>query len=418
MLLKHRWSTILLLVGLVLLTGIPVHSTAERARGPVGARGIGDTHAVTPTGSLAPFLDIVPSQDGTALYVSAGGVGELGGRVFANIGVGPGHDKGSYTMTYSDTNRSYVATAVGFTPETGASGPINITTTLGLDSGVVEFNRAYVPLTSTVQTVQSMDGRLEMTLVSTGTLPSETYIAVVPSYALPGPAPMGHRPVGSAYSVRAAGALLTADKPMSLRMHYDEATLVGADPHTLSTFAWNAYQERWEELGGRLFYDGEYLSVTTSRFTTYALMATTTWRDDFDDLNGLRLPECDGVTLSGTSQERTLELEDALSEGVAVSKVITPTATFAAWDTLVYTATADPPTTTLTVDVLDVGGAEVLTDVASGTSLDALDPAQHPALRLRANLSSTTTGQSPSLSAWRLSWRVEEHTVYLPVVLR
>jgi hypothetical protein len=46
--------------------------------------------------------------------------------------------------------------------------------------------------------------------------------------------------VGSAYSVRASGAVLVADRPMSLRLYYNEITLAGADPHTLAIFAWDA----------------------------------------------------------------------------------------------------------------------------------------------------------------------------------
>ena len=219
----RHWLAALLLVVLVALTWRVGHCTVKAGSAPVGpsrraaSADVGHSGAsIAQTAALAPFLDIVPSQDGAALYISAGGgVGELGGTVFANVGVGPGHDKGSYTMVYSDTRQSYVATAIGFTPNTGASGPINITTTLGLDSGAVDFNRAYVPITSTMQMVASADGNLELSLVSTDTLPAETYVAVVPSYAPPGPAPTGHRFVGSVYSVRAAGALVVTDEPMS-----------------------------------------------------------------------------------------------------------------------------------------------------------------------------------------------------------
>ena len=380
------------------------HSTVKLQAAPVTA------------GDLEPFLNLVPSQDGTALFISAGGMGKPAGTLFVSVGgLGPGHEKDSWTMTYSETARAYVATAVGFVPQTGASGPINITSTLGLDTGVVEFNRAYVPA-STIQMISSIDGKLELSIVSTDTLPSETYVAVVPSYAPPGPAPVGHRIVGSTYSVRAAGALLTADRPMSLRMYYDETTLAGADLHTLSIFAWDAYRERWEKLGGRLFYDQQYLSVPTSRFTTYALMATPSWRDDFDDFSGL--DETDNVTVGGASEEWTLVLSEAPGEGVAVSQAITPTAAFVGWSTLIFTATTDPPITTLSVDVLDVNGTEVLTDVTSGIDLTVLDPARHPVLRLRANLSSTAEGATPALKAWQLSWQVEEHKVYLPMVLR
>ncbi|HDQ74106.1 MAG TPA: hypothetical protein ENN19_18730, partial [Chloroflexi bacterium] len=157
---RHSWVKscgliVTLLVSQILWVWAPVHSTAKSASAPVESC----------TSGLAPFLDIVPSQDGTELFISASGVGELSGAVFVNVGVGPGHDKDSWTMTYSSTVQSYVATATGFTPHTGTSGPLNITTTQGLDSGVVDFNRAYVPA-STVETVSSIDGNLDLSIVN------------------------------------------------------------------------------------------------------------------------------------------------------------------------------------------------------------------------------------------------------------
>ena len=436
---RQRWLVAVLLASLILLAGFPGHSTAKLESTPVTPQDVSNDSLGSlasvgesplkrgvhhPASAFAPFLNIVPSQDGTELYISAGTIGELGGTAFVNIGIGPTHDKGSYTMVYSDTGQAYVATATGFTPNTGASGPINITTTLGLDTGAVDFNRAYVPA-STIQTIGSIDGNLELTLVSTDTVTFDTYVAIVPSYAPPGPAPLGYRFVGSSYSVRAAGALLVSDKPMSLRMYYNETTLAGTDPHTLAIFAWDAFNERWDDLGGHLFYDQGYLSVATSRFTTYALMATPVWRDDFDDFSGLA--EVNDVTLDVANQK--LILSGTAISGTAVSKPITPTLGLssrrrietsgaASWGSLTFTRTVNPPTTTLTVDVLSLDGSEVLTDAVSGASLAGIDPAQYPALKLRANLSSTVAGETPALDEWQLTWQVEEHRVYLPVVLR
>ncbi len=429
---RQRWLAAVLLASLTLLMGFPGHSTAKLESTPVAPQDVSNNSVGGPAlagesplkrgvhhpaSAFAPFLNIVPSQDGTELYVSAGTVGELGGTAFVNIGIGPGHDKDSWTMTYSNTVQAYVATATGFTPNTGASGPINITTTLGLDTGAVDFNRAYVPA-STIQTISSIDGNLELTLVSTDTVTFDTYVAIVPSYAPPGPAPLGYRFVGSSYSVRAAGALVVSDKPMSLRMYYNETILAGADPHTLAIFAWDAFNERWDDLGGRLFYDQGYLSAATSRFTTYALMATPAWRDDFDDFSGLNLAETSNVTLG--LQEgcpELLVLSSTATTGTAVSKPITPTSGATSWGSLTFTRTVDPPTTTLTVDMLSLDGSEVLTNVTSGVSLAGIDPAQHPALKLRVNLSSTVAGETPALDEWQLTWRVEEYKVYLPVVL-
>ena len=65
---------------------------------------------------------------------------------------------------------------------------------------------------------------------------------------------------------------------------------------------------------------------------------------------------------------------------------------------------------------LSLDGTELMSDVASGASLASLDPVQYPALKLRANLASTTAGHSPALDNWQLTWQVE--TIYLPVVIK
>ena len=159
------------------------------------------------------------------------------------------------------------------------------------------------------------------------------------------------------------------------------------------------------------------MSAATHRFTTYGLITTPSWRDEFADGSGLNLAEPNNVTLSGSPDKRALVLENALGSGSAASQPITPTTSFANWDSLTYSRTVDPPTTTLTVDVLTIDGSEVLTDVASGADLGALDPEGYLALKLRVNLSSTVAGETPALDVWRLAWQVEEHRVYLPVVL-
>jgi len=433
-----QWITAILLAGLLLIAAT-WYSTAKSGFAPAGTSiftvqnltapgsatdrctlAPGEHHvSVAVNSAFAPFLNVVPSQDGTELFIKAGGVGELEGTVCANIGIGPGHEKGGWTMTYSNTVQAYVTTAPGFSPGVLASGPINITTTLGLDSGAAEFSRPYIPSPPITKTISIFVEDLELSLVSTDTLDTEAYIVAVRNYAPPGPPPWGHRLVGSAYSVRASGALTATNRPMSLHLGYNPTTLAGADPHTLAILAWDAYHERWDNLGGTLFSTQQYVSVATRRFTTYALMATPTWRDEFDDLSGVDLAQLNDVTWGGTPENRTLVLVSMRTSGSAVSNPITPTTGFAAWGSLAFSRTIDPPTTTLTVDVLGLDGSTVLTDVASGTNLaDLVDPVQYSSLRLRVNMSSTLAGQTPALERWQLAWQVEEYKVYLPVVLR
>jgi hypothetical protein len=339
------------------------------------------------------------------LLVEADG-GGIPGTLFASVGVGGGGHKGSYTMTYSDTARLYVAQAVGFSPNTSVSGSLALTTTLGLESGTLEFTRAYVEANA-AQTVRAPDGNVELELVSADTLPSDTYIAVAPSFAPPGALPAGHRLVGSVYSLRAAGALVTSDKPMLVRMRYADATLAGADPHTLGIFAWDAFSREWQPLGGRLALAERAVSVAASRFTTYALMAGPAWNDDFADQSGLTQLDNTRVVAG------RLALASVPGSGSAVSTPIGGPP-IASWGTLTFSASANG----VVVDVLDANGAALLTDVTSGASLSTIDAGRHPLIRLRVRLVANTSEQPPTLDSWRVTWSTDDRRAFFPSVWR
>ena len=171
--------------------------------------------------------------------------------------------------------------------------------------------------------------------------------AVVPSFAPPGSTPAGHRFAGGVYSARASGALIQTGKPMVLRLSYDPAALAGADPRTLAIVAWVAdpINPHWERLGGQLFADQGYVSVATKSFTTYALMATTTWRDSFEDfeLGGLDQARTSNITLDLLGENLALALQDTPGQGAAVSLPITLTTVISGWGTLIFTGTAPAP---------------------------------------------------------------------------
>lgn len=378
------------------------------------------TGAAAQGAGFAPFLNVVPSQDGTGLLVSAGGVGQLPGEVFANVGIGPTGRKGGWTMTYSDTVEAYVANVVGFSPTLSEEGSINITTTTGLQTGDVSFLRAYVqaglerPLD-----IDSADGNLRLTIANTDTFATEVYVAVAPSYGPPGPLPAGYRTVTSFYSVRASGAIAQVERPMLLRLFYNQTTLAGADQRTLRILAWDAFTGQWEEMGGRLLAEQQVKVAAIHRFTTYVLAATTTWHDTFDDFDGIDFTRSSNVTNSGAPQNRTMVLRNTPGEGVLVSQPITPPAGFTEWGIIAYAKSDDPPATSLTMDVLDADGELLLADVASGADLAGLlGPERHPTIRLRANLTATESGLSPVLEDWQISWSVTAHRLHLPLVVR
>jgi hypothetical protein len=69
------------------------------------------------------------------------------------------------------------------------------------------------------------------------------------------------------------------------------------------------------------------------------------------------------------------------------------------------------------VDVLALDDTVLLADAGSGDSLAGIDPAAHPAIKLRATLGTSQDWLSPDFDAWGLSWSTVQR-LYLPVVSR
>ena len=212
---------------------------------------------------------------------------------------------------------------------------------------------------------------------------------------------------------------------MLLRMDYDPLFLQDAHPFTLSVFRWvpDDNSGYWTEVDSHIFDDNHFVSVSTNIFATYALMATSRWYDDFDDINGLS--DWDDVNLK-RDDNNTLEfivLDDDATTGYVRSLPITPTTTISNWGTVTFDYTLETENTTVTVDVLDVDGTIVRTNIVSGTSLADLSVEDYPALQLQATLSTTQAGETPQLDSWRLSWNTavisdEEYNQYLPIIIK
>ena len=243
---RRCWPQVLLLAALTVCLWAPRHSTAKPGASPIAAYGTPDLALA----AFVPALDVVPASNGTDLYLSVAGAANANGTLFANVAIGPGGDKGSYTMTYSPTTQLHVVTVAGFNANVGTTGTIDITTTNGLATPLVSYNRARIQPMDT-NTIFSTDGRLELTPVSPDTFSVVTYVAIVPDFAPRAPAPPGHRLVGQTYRVRASGNSPTSARPMFLDISFSEADLAGADPHTLGLFGWDDTNGQWQDLGGQ-----------------------------------------------------------------------------------------------------------------------------------------------------------------------
>jgi len=362
-------------------------------------------------------LYAIPSSDGTSLYIAAGRLGQLAVPVYANATVqGPTSYERSHTMSYDSVSGEYTHTFEGlFISRTTLEGTIRITTTTTSILGSSRYIRYYVPHTTPADLLFS-DGRLRL-LISANSAITDAYVLIMPTNMPPGDPPPGHQLIGQAYAIRASDGLAESVKPMLLRIYYDPAWLGSADPHMLSLMAWDAGARQWIDLGGTPFFDWFYLSQMVRRFTTYALMTTTTWRDTLDDISGL--VERHNVHLAYGGK---LELVSGTTSGWATSVPITPTEDFATWERVTYSATVLAGTT-LTVSVLDGQTGEVLlSDVASRATLAAIDPTTHPSLRLQVTLATDTPDKTPSLEEWEVKWipytpHIPRTRVYMPMLM-
>ncbi|MCB0154041.1 MAG: hypothetical protein KDF65_04525 [Anaerolineae bacterium] len=366
------------------------------------------------------FINAVPGADGTEIFVSVSGVTGGASPLFLSVdpGSGGGNHKGGYAMTLSGT--TYLATAIGFAPgeDVGSDGDdtMNITTTVGsqvVGTGEINFQRAFVE-TGQSETISVDNGAFELEFLNTNSFQSDTYVLVMSTNAPPGPLPFGYRLVGNSYNLRPSGSLTQSQKLMTLNMTYLEPLPGGSDPHSLTIMRWDVLAGVWREVGGTLFTDSNLVTLATKTFGIYALATAPLWRDAFSEL-----------TLSGVSdQVNTVRgpggaiILDNAASGSVTSIPITPTGADQ-WGTLTFSATL-PASTTLTVDVLDAANNVVLAAVSSGTDLAVagVDLTTHPSLKLRANLSAASPPDTPELHAWELTWGVEVHQIYLPVVLK
>lgn len=75
------------------------------------------------------------------------------------------------------------------------------------------------------------------------------------------------------------------------------------------------------------------------------------------------------------------------------------------WQTLDFDADTVPSGVSMTVDVLDANGALLVADVVTGTDLSQLDAiSAAPAIKLRANLTTTSPATTPILKRWSVSY--------------
>lgn len=351
-----------------------------------------------------PFVHVVPSNDGNEITISLDEEHPLSGLLFANIKDGPTGSKGSWTLPYSNTVGSYIQTIPFSSPTTTAVGRFNLTSTLGLRTEDIRFQRALVQAQPGGNLV-SIDDVLKLELLNPGTLTANTYMVVTNNAGEPGARnPIDLTLLSPSYTIRPAGHLVETPNPMTLSISYSTLDLRGADPRTVDIYRWHEGEQQWQPLGATWQATGESFSVGTMLFGTYALAARPRWQADFADLALASLEEQSMVKRGGQPDQWVLMLKQP-GRGNALSKAIVPSFGLEAWGTLFFTATTAAPTATLTVDVMSLEGEQLLSNVANGGSLAAIDVAQNPALRLRVNMTTTASTALPTLSSWQVTWQ-------------
>jgi hypothetical protein len=366
------------------------------------------------------FINAIPGADGTEVFVSVRGINGANNSIILTVdpGSGGGNHKDGYTMTLSGT--TYLATATGFAPgqDVGNDGDdtMSITTTVGsqvMGTGEINFERAFVQPTQP-EMISLDNGDFILEILNTGSVLADTYVMVMSTNAPPSPLPFGYQLVGKSYNVRPSGSLTQTQKTMTLNFHFNEPLPGGNDPHTLTILRWNSLNQVWENIGGRLLNDSNTVTLSDKRFGIYALATAPIWRDSFAEVS------LSGVSALSNTQRgpgQTIILNNATS-GSVTTIPITPT-DGDRWGTLHFSATV-PPSTTLTVDILDVNNTIILTKASDGLDLSSagVDIAAYPSLKLRANLSAASVGLTPQLHEWSLAWSVEEQRVYLPLIVK
>ncbi len=374
-------------------------------------------------------INAVASSDGAEIFISAQGINASGEPIILNVdpGVGGGSSQGAYAMTLSGT--AHVATAIGFAPDQDVGSPLDnatmsLTTTVGsqiVDTGPINFMRALVQITRE-EPISIDNGKFNLTMPNTHTFSiSKTYVLAMSTHTPPGILPPGYSFAGAAYNVSASGSLTRSEKIMTLDLTFQEPLPGGSAPHTLAIVGWDAFNNKWEVLGGDVFVDDNLVNLITQQFRIYALTTTPTWRDSFQESRWvgqeLRPVGVSSQTNTVWGPNETIILSTGQTSGAVISIPITPTANAATWGTLHFSATI-PLSTGLTVDVLDLNDNVVLANASDGADLSAISLITYPSLKLRATLTATAAGLPPELHEWRVGWAVPDKNVYLPVILR
>lgn len=116
------------------------------------------------------------------------------------------------------------------------------------------------------------DGHAWLHLESDSFPTADTYLALMPTGAVPQPLPTAMVVVGNAYSLRASGSIINLQRPALLQLSYDSVQLEScSEPGSLQIGYWNGSQ--WSLQPGQVDGDHQAISMPITQLGIYALIA-------------------------------------------------------------------------------------------------------------------------------------------------
>ena len=279
-------------------------------------------------------------------------------------------------------------------------------------SPTIKFVRRYYPNDGSEVDVPSDDGNALLRLFS-ASLNNPHHIVVMDANGLPAALPNGIQAIGLPYSFRASGTTFASDQNMSLSLFYSTITLGKADPLTLRIYEWDTVNG-WLDTGTHnLSTLQRQVNKATTKFTTFILGSGPKWQNSFTSSGGVESM----VNLFRNPISESLQLSTNMLTGTGISTPYTPTLTLKSWQAVSYNAKI-PANTTLNVSVLSKDGTVLKSNVPSGESLSDIDPIKYPSLKLRVEMTSTSSSISPELLDWCILAQTTSPTIYLPLVIK
>jgi hypothetical protein len=221
--------------------------------------------------SINPYVSLVPGGDGSSLIMIMRGVNS---DARLNVLVVPPDNRPakSVELGYSPVDRGYTGT-VGFNTSAVGLGSVHV---LGLDPSAQlvvvdsDFSLLKVETTAT-QDLFSPDGHVRLHL-EPNTLPgTNAFVVLMPTGAVPQPLPPKMGFVGSAYSLRASGGVMTTQRPALLEIFYGAEQLGGCRASTtLQIGFWDG--NRWNLQPGQLNETHQTLSRSINELGVYGLL--------------------------------------------------------------------------------------------------------------------------------------------------